>query len=171
MSVGNSSLTGIPKAQTPPPVTKVAPQGQQNQSAATARSAALANTNASTVAPAVATAVAVSGTGVAAPTGGTTAPAGRGPAVAAGGNQIVQTATAMAQAAMANPAVLAAMFGAAVNTTRTRAVKSSGDVKEDSGDVELETESEMQPDALQDSDQEQGAGEITQAGSTSGPST
>ena len=66
---------------------------------------------------------------------------------------------------------MAATGAIAVVTNRRKASDISGDAKEGEGGVELETESEAQPDALVDAEQEMGAGEITQAGQTSGPST
>ena len=170
MAVNNSNLTGIPTRVAPPP-NRANPATTPNPTPNTARATALANSP--TPPPLAApTAVTTPGAPAAAAIGGTTAPAGRAftavptaPAQA----QIGNIAAAMAMAT--SPALLAAMGAIAITTSSTRIKKTSGDAKEDSGDVELETESEVQPDALQEADQEQGAGEITEAGSTSGPAT
>ena len=70
-----------------------------------------------------------------------------------------------------NPAFMIATGAIAAVTNRKKASDVSGDAKEGEGQVGLETEAEAQPDALQESDQEQGAGEITEAGTMSGPAT
>ena len=169
MSVGNLGNTGINQKVAATQANKQNTTANQN---ASARNAALAKANApaNTAAPVVTTAVAAPGAPAAAAIGVTTAPAARGFTAAPQAPAAVQ-AQAMAQAALLNPAVLAALFGASVATTKTKATRGIGDAKEDSGNVEVETQSEAQPDALVDSNQEMGAGEITEASSMSGPAT
>lgn len=169
MSVGNAGLTGLQRQATPPP--KQAVQTTQGSQAANQgpRAAAFAQATNPTLAPAPA--VATPGAPVAPAVGGTTAPAGRTAAAPATQAQAPNFAATLAAATMANPAVLTALAGIAITTNRSRVSSISGDAKEDMGDVGLTTEAEDQPDALQEAGQEQGAGEITEAGSASGPAT
>ena len=172
MSVGSSNLTGIPQRVAPPPVKATQAAEQNNQANTSAKAALLVGANAPTapVAPVVAAAAAVSGAPAPAPGGLTTT--GRGSAQGNIAPTNLQPGTAAAAMAMASaPALLAAMGAQAITANRGRVKSVSGDAKEDSGDVALETQSEGQVDALQDSNQEQGAGEINEAGTTSGPAT
>ena len=175
MSVGSSNLTGIPNRVAPPPVKQTQSANQQNtQVNQSARQAAISQANTPTnprAAVAVSTAVSAPGSPAITNAGGTTAPSGSRPAAAQTGS-IAQANTQAQSVAMSAFAPFLALAGAAaLGATKTKISRVSGDEKEDTGDVELETEAELQPDALQESDQEQGAGEITEAGSTSGPST
>ncbi len=176
MSVGSSNLTGIPTRVAPPPVKQVQSNNQQNtQVNQSARQAAISQANAPTnpaVAVAVSTAVSAPGSPAIANAGGTTTPSGSRPqAVAQAGSAPQASAQAQSAAMSAFAPFLALAGAAALGTNKSKVSKMSGDDKENTGDVEVATETEMQPDALQESDQEQGAGEITEAGSTSGPST
>ena len=176
MSVGANPSGITPRVAQVPQATRNAQANQaanQAQANASARSAQAPNANVN--APILTSTVVVAqASPQAAPASGLpTAPAARGfnAAQAMTRTPVAQTAAAMAAAAMMNPAVLGALQGIAVVATRTKA-KSTGDAKEEAGDVEVETESEIQPDALQDSNQgEQGAGEINASGGATGPST
>ena len=165
MSVG-ANPTGIAPKIAPPPPKVQAPNTSTDGPRANAMRNATAPANASAPTAVVATAAPVS-----APVGGTTSPAPAGP-----GTQTQAAAPRAQVAAQAIgtafqfPGALAAMGMIAAVVTKTRKA-GMGDAQEDSGDVDLETESEIQPDALQEADQEQGAGEITEAGSMSGPAT
>lgn len=173
MGVNQSGLA--PKvAPTPPRQVQANKDNAGNQSQS-ARQAALANAtanpNAPLAAPRAAAAAIATGTIGALPAGGTTAP---GPAVRIGAPAPAQVQAGPVAAALANafsPAFMAATGAIAVVANKRKASDVSGDAKEGDGLVELETEAEAQPDALQETNQEQGAGEITEAGSTSGPST
>ena len=175
MGVNQSGLA--PKVAPPPRQVQAKEQtNQANQNAQSARQAALANATANANAPAntaprAQAATVAAGTLGSAPTGGTTA---LGPAVRIGAPTPAQTQAgpvAMAMANAFNANFMAATGAVAVVANRKKASDVSGDSKEGEGLVELETEAEAQPDALQETNQEQGAGEITEAGSTSGPST
>ena len=173
MGVNQSGLA--PKVAPPPRQVQAKEQANQaNQNAQSARQAALANATANApanTAPRAQAATVAAGTLGSAPTGGTTA---LGPAVRIGAPTPAQTQAGPVAMAMANafsPAFMAATGAVAVVANRKKASDVSGDSKEGDGLVELETEAEAQPDALQETNQEQGAGEITEAGSTSGPST
>ena len=175
MDLGASNLTNISTKLAPPPTTRVNQSSQQgNQNAQTARQAALSQATANTpAAPAVANAVAAPGSAPQTSAGGTTTPSQSG-ARFSGAQTASQTATGTVAMAMANAfsaTFMAATGAIAMVSNRKRVSDVSGDAKEGDGTVEAETESEAQPDALVDAEQEMGAGEITQAGQTSGPST
>ena len=85
------------------------------------------------------------------------------------GKGLKPDAIIFARSMAANPALLALLGAAALGTTKGRIFSTSGGLK-DLG-IELETESERQPDALLETNQEEGAGEINEATSISGPST
>lgn len=169
MSVGNPNLTGIPPRVAPPPVR--GGHNPANPATQSARQMAMNKATANTPAPlpAVPTGVTAPGVTSAPAVGGTTAPT-QGARTAQPVNILAQTALQMAQAAMATPALLGQLAGVAFGTARTRVQAISGDDNDLTGDVDR-TESEEQPDALQETDQEQGSGEINEANTTNGPST
>ena len=177
MGVNNASITPKAAAQINQANKAQAAQSrnQANSNQQSARSAALAASNANTNVRGNAPATAISVGGLAAPitgpVGGTTTPVSLGSIRAQAPTTNAMSQQAMAVANAFSPAFMAATGAVAVVSNRRKASEVSGDAKEGEGSVELETEAEAQPDALQESDQEQGAGEITEAGSTSGPST
>ncbi|MBI3590346.1 MAG: hypothetical protein HY094_03075 [Candidatus Melainabacteria bacterium] len=171
MSVGGSpNLTGLQRIAPPP--AKVTQANQSNQSNQSARQAALGQANApansAPPAQAASTAVSLPGAPAAISTGGTTTP---GPAVrtAAPAPQAAsQVASAVANAFSAN--FMAATGAVAAMSGGKKASDVTGDKSEGQGDVGLETESELQPDALQESGTEQAA-DIGAATQTGGPAT
>ena len=151
-------------------------QNHGNRANSSVRQAALGQATANSAGPApVTTAVSAPGSAPASAVGGTTASAQSGGRVAALASQAptAQAAT-MAAAAMANPAALGALAGMAFGSNRTKVSSISGDAKEDSGDVKVETEAEAKGDlATKDTDSATGneSGDISGANSASGPST
>lgn len=148
---------------------------QASRTNSSVRQAALGQATANTIGPApVTTAVSAPGSAPAPAVGGTTAPSQAGGRIAAPQAQTAQTVAVAAQAAMANPAVLGALAGVAFSSNRTRVNSISGDAKEDSGDVKVETEAEAKGElATKDTDSATGneSGDISGANSASGPST
>lgn len=147
---------------------------QASRTNSSVRQAALGQATANTVGPApVTTAVSAPGSAPAPAVGGTTAPSQAGGRIAAPQAPTAQAAT-MAAAAMANPAALGALAGIAFSSNRTRVNSISGNAKEDSGDVKVETEAEAKGElATKDTDSATGneSGDISGANSASGPST
>lgn len=174
MDLGASNLTNTRFSAPPTRVNQANQSNQSNQTSQSARQAALSQATANIPVPAQAVAsVAVPGSAPQASGGGTTAPtqAGvRSSGVQTLGQQVTTAAMAMANAFSAT--FMAATGAIVMGANKKKASDISGDSKEGEGNVELETESEGQLDALAgDSNQEDGAGEVTQAGKSNGPST
>lgn len=161
MSVG-ANPTGIPPkvAQQVAAIQANRANQQANQANNTARTANAPRTNPLTNTAAPAPAVAAS-----APSAPAAARGGTTPATAP---NTAQTLAAMAPAT-AFPGALAALGAIAVTTKGGRA-RGAGDAAQESGDVGVETQSEIQPDALQQSETEQ-ATDVGAATNMSGPAT
>ncbi|MBI2995180.1 MAG: hypothetical protein HYY52_00510 [Candidatus Melainabacteria bacterium] len=176
MSVGNPSLTGIPKQATP--VVKQVAQNNQANNNTSARQAAIANATRPSTGPAVPAqtmttpAVVLPGAPAIARAGGTTTPGTRGVAQAQAAPTQGQAGTVAAAMAMAaSPALLAAM-GAAALTSKGKVFSISGDAEQDVGNVGLGTESEEQVDALVEVDAAEASAEgLSAANSTGQPAT
>ena len=170
MSVGSSpNLSGLQRLAPPP--AKAVQANQNNQSNQSARQAALgqANAPANSAPPAQAvasTAVSLPGAPAAISTGGTTTsgPAARSVAPAPQGAS--QAASTVANAFSAT--FMAATGAIATIALGKKASDVTGDKSEGQGEVGLETEAEVQPDALQESGTEQAA-DIGAATQTGGP--
>ena len=162
MGVGTNTGISAKVAQQISQINKTNPN-QTNQQSAGQRNVALNNSPAQ-----VPTAVSAPGAPVAAPVGGTTVPAGGIAARTAPTAPTVPPAAAFPGAMIAANPALAAI---AVTSSGKKTSDVSGDKSEGEGSVMgVNEESENQMDALQNTDQEQGAGEINQPGGATAPS-